>query len=545
MRALRKQARMTFLAVVFQLSAIIAAWESQSLAQDTVRTAWRVTVPIGASYYAQSAQAEMFTHFDTDGFGNFYASSHASRESNVVIIKYSSVGDLLWSRTHGDFGLVWADVRAMAIDSSGTCVLAGIGSVFPDTGGHGYLLSVDPEGNTNWFRWTGDLNPSGCEFIAQKLLSDDTGNIYYLGSPFENWTCEGFGYATAKFFANGDTAWVRILHIPRRSYDYPHDIAVDKAKNVYVTGSTFGGNLLSNRFDYLVVKYLEDGTMAWTSQLDMSDLGEPFALVIDDEMNVYVTGEITSLIPGQGYGTAKLNCDGDSLWTRYLPAKYRSNRGPKRVVIDSHGDIVICGGGFADGEYGLFTVKYSPAGDTVWTRTEHFNGIPSFAGWDYALTFDLDSNDNVYVTGQSVPQVSIPRSFVIVSVKYDSRGERQWFHFYDATGDNNFSDYPRFITAQHTPDVFVGGISQLPDDQWELGLFKLSQVYRCGDVDGSGEVTVADAVSLVQYLFADGAAPMDLHSGDLNGDGKANITDAVYLIHHVFAGGPALCAASR
>lgn len=533
------------LGVMLPLSTIIATWGSQSLAQDTVRTSWRATIPIGASVYAPSMQAEVFTHFDTDSFGNIYAASHASREANLVIIKYSSAGDLLWLKTHADFGLVWADVRAMAIDSSGTCVLAGIGSVFPDTGGHGYLLSVDPEGNSNWLEWTSDLNPSGCEFIPQKILSDATGNIYYLGYNFDNWTCTGFGYATAKFFPNGDTAWVRILHTPSQPYDYPHDIALDKAKNVYVTGSTFGGDYQTNRFDFLVVKYLEDGTLAWTSQLDMSDLGEPFALIVDDELNVYVTGEITSLVPGQGFGTAKLNRDGDSVWTRYLPAKYRPNQGPKKLAIDRRGDIVICGGGFADGEYGLFTVKYSPAGDTVWTRTEHFNGIPSSSGWDYALTFDLDSSDNIYVTGQSVPQASPPRSLDIVSVKYDSHGDRQWFHFHDAGGDNNFSDYPKFITAQHTPDVFVGGISQLPDDQWELGLFKLSQVYRCGDVDGSGEVTVADAVSLVQYLFADGAAPMDLHSGDLNGDGKANITDAVYLIHHVFAGGPAPCAMCR
>ncbi len=65
--------------------------------------------------------------------------------------------------------------------------------------------------------------------------------------------------------------------------------------------------------------------------------------------------------------------------------------------------------------------------------------------------------------------------------------------------------------------------------------------YRCGDADGSDVVNISDAVYLINYVFAGGAAPAPIESGDVNLDGLITISDAVYLINHIFAGGPAPC----
>ena len=67
--------------------------------------------------------------------------------------------------------------------------------------------------------------------------------------------------------------------------------------------------------------------------------------------------------------------------------------------------------------------------------------------------------------------------------------------------------------------------------------------YGCGDADGDGTITIADAVFLVNYIFAGGAAPSPYVSGDADCDGSINIADAVYLINYIFAGGAAPCAA--
>lgn len=65
--------------------------------------------------------------------------------------------------------------------------------------------------------------------------------------------------------------------------------------------------------------------------------------------------------------------------------------------------------------------------------------------------------------------------------------------------------------------------------------------YLCGDADGSGQISISDAIFVVSYVFAGGAAPEPLASADVDVSGAVNISDAVYLINYIFAGGAAPC----
>ncbi len=60
----------------------------------------------------------------------------------------------------------------------------------------------------------------------------------------------------------------------------------------------------------------------------------------------------------------------------------------------------------------------------------------------------------------------------------------------------------------------------------------------CGDANGSGSINISDAVFIINYIFAGGAAPNPLCLGDANGTGSVNISDAVYIINFIFGGGP-------
>ena len=64
----------------------------------------------------------------------------------------------------------------------------------------------------------------------------------------------------------------------------------------------------------------------------------------------------------------------------------------------------------------------------------------------------------------------------------------------------------------------------------------------CGDMDGSGEINISDAVYLINYIFSHGPAPQDTRSGDIDCDGAVTIADAVYLINYIFSHGAAPCA---
>lgn len=63
----------------------------------------------------------------------------------------------------------------------------------------------------------------------------------------------------------------------------------------------------------------------------------------------------------------------------------------------------------------------------------------------------------------------------------------------------------------------------------------------CGDVNGSGNIDIADAVFLINYIFASGPAPVP-GTSDFSCDGSTDIADVVWLVNYIFAGGPAPCA---
>ena len=51
-----------------------------------------------------------------------------------------------------------------------------------------------------------------------------------------------------------------------------------------------------------------------------------------------------------------------------------------------------------------------------------------------------------------------------------------------------------------------------------------------GDANGDGEVTISDAVAIVNYVFGNQSVGFNLNAADVNGDGKVTITDAVALV---------------
>ena len=57
--------------------------------------------------------------------------------------------------------------------------------------------------------------------------------------------------------------------------------------------------------------------------------------------------------------------------------------------------------------------------------------------------------------------------------------------------------------------------------------------YTLGDVDASGEITVADVVQTARYILNYNPEPFIFDAADINGDGKITITDVVKIAHLV------------
>ncbi len=87
-------------------------------------------------------------------------------------------------------------------------------------------------------------------------------------------------------------------------------------------------------------------------------------------------------------------------------------------------------------------------------------------------------------------------------------------------------------------DIFVG------EEDGGVNFFRRDGgvIYRAGDADGNGVLSISDAVRLVNYIFANALAPSPLLNGDANCSGLVSLTDVVFLVNFIFASGPAPCA---
>jgi murein DD-endopeptidase MepM/ murein hydrolase activator NlpD len=77
------------------------------------------------------------------------------------------------------------------------------------------------------------------------------------------------------------------------------------------------------------------------------------------------------------------------------------------------------------------------------------------------------------------------------------------------------------------------------DDAQRLQYSPPAPVFRRGDVNASGTVDIADAVSLLGCLFQGGACPTCPDAADANDDGANDLSDSIHILAWLFLGGPA------
>ena len=84
----------------------------------------------------------------------------------------------------------------------------------------------------------------------------------------------------------------------------------------------------------------------------------------------------------------------------------------------------------------------------------------------------------------------------------------------------------------HVTEVLNGKVKVVPQ----------VSIFLRGDANGDYGVDVADAVSILGYLFADGSAPSCLDALDANDDGLADIADPITILNTLFTPGTYIAA---
>jgi poly(3-hydroxybutyrate) depolymerase len=491
---------------------------------------------------------------------------------DVFVVKLTPDGNHKWARSIG--GTDSDDVRDVAIDKHGRIYLTGSFRGAPDfdpTDGvdqraaiHGadvFVTSLDPYGGYLWTRTIGGLGTQ----LGEAIDVDDAGTIFMAGdfvSTVDFDPTDGVDLHTA----NGNVYDVFVTSLTRSGdYNWTYtfggpdddeliDLALDEARNVYVTGgfelttdfdSGIGSDVRTavGGSDVFVTKLLADGSYVWTRAFGGpgADYGYGVAATGDD---LFVAGSFQGTIDLDPSGAAdlltsvggddaflfRLGSDGSYIWTDRVGGA--SSDLPLGITVDMDGMVYYTGAfhGLVDfnptvtatdfrqavGAFDMFLGKWGPEQFITdhAPPTSSVTGLPAtlastrflvrWSGEDDAGGSGIGSYD-VYVAENGGPPTlwrdgatSTQETFVGVAGRH--------YAFFSVATDNTGN---------------VESLGASPDAETTLSLVE-------GDFSADNRVGLIDLAILRGHFGSTGDAA--IANGDLDGNGTIDRLDLARFV---------------
>jgi len=417
---------------------------------------------LGGNGYVNSNAIEI------DGNGNIYTTGSFLRDSSDfdpgtgvynMISSDTLYGDAFVSRldANGNFDFAYSMGSAYNKQDQGTALLADannnifIAGYFfdttdfnPDPNTTNNLLSagqsdgfISKLNSNNILQWA-KKNGGGNRDTYEAIALDNDGNIYTTGI----WMNDFIVY---KFDSQGDTLWTK-RYAPTSQVAIGNDIAVDDSGNVYVTGYSWGMNILptNGNEDAFVMKFDTDGNLVWAKSFGGTSREFGNGLVLDGSGSLYVTGLFSGTVDfnpstasadtffmtsagDRDVYVLKLTTNGDFVWT--LRGGGTGTDAGGNIVIDGTGAIYITGSFNNTADFGstiltsaggtdAFFAKLNSSGNFLWAKQ-----IGGTGSVDAIRGITIVASDDIYLTGTFIETVDLDPDngqFIAYSAKTSS-----------------------------------------------------------------------------------------------------------------------------
>ncbi len=275
--------------------------------------------------------------------------------------------------------------------------------------------------------------------VGDGIVVDSTGNAYVSGqttstnfptkNPFRAANAGGFDAFVTKLSPTG-SALVYSTYLGGNGYDYAYGIALDSARNAYVTGYTHSTNFPTKNpfqgvypggyYTAFVTKLSPTGSaLVYSTYLGGSYADVAYGIAVDSTGNAYVTGSTGSANfptknPFQGVSAGnfdafvtKLSPTGSALvYSTYLGGN--SVDAAYGIALDSAGNAYVTGythsttfptkNPFQPAHaFDAFVTKLSPTGSALVYSTY----LGGSNGSDIGYGIAVDSTGHAYVSGQT------------------------------------------------------------------------------------------------------------------------------------------------
>ncbi|HEY6951017.1 MAG TPA: SBBP repeat-containing protein, partial [Bacteroidota bacterium] len=379
-----------------------------------------------------------------DGSGNFFIVGTAKStvflgSEDIVTIKYDATGNWQWTRLYNGTGNYTDAGLAVTADASGNSYVVGK-SAATGSGNFDYItIKYNSTGDTVWTR---RFDMAGGTDYASAVAVDGSGNVFVTGT-----VTDGGGYydaMTIKYNSSGDSLWASVLTAGNSANEQGCGIGLDNSGNVFVSGTA----ALTGSTAAFLAKYNTSGTMQWdTTYASTANYTNTVIGMITSTTGTNVVFGTTSAqgSSSRDYLVLKYDSSENFLWSANYASSDNSGDGATAIAVDDSGYIYATGSVFTalGGLDDIYTVKLSPAGDTLWSKK--YDG----GSTDIGRAIAVDAQGNVYVAGETYQS-----AWKVVTIKYNRTGVQQWAQVYTAGGGG---DTPNAIALDASSNVIVTG----------------------------------------------------------------------------------------
>ncbi|HTL82089.1 MAG TPA: T9SS type A sorting domain-containing protein [Bacteroidia bacterium] len=363
-----------------------------------------------------------------------------SGSDDFYLSKYTSFGNLIWTRKEGSIGDDYAiSVSCDAVGNSyvtgyfiSDTLIIGTDTMINHTSSYSdiFLAKYDQNGNPVWAQSFG----GGSWDIGQSVWVDvNSGNVYLAGCYYDSTLTLGtYNFANAgaydillaKFDPNGNVIWAD--HSGGISNDMGNAVTTDNNGNVFISGGfmsasiSFGTGTLVNANasipDIFVAKYDANGTNLWAHRAGGTDNDHSVCVAADLSGSVYVSGHFHSTsfpfasgnVVNHGMGDfylLKYDANGNEMWGRSAGGMMHDFG--YAVAVDGNNDIYVSGMFNSDtvfvgadmvlnsspGTQDMILMKFDQFGNNLWALSAGGTGD------DELNSIAIDDLNAVYLTG--------------------------------------------------------------------------------------------------------------------------------------------------
>ncbi len=293
--------------------------------------------------YYDGGENEMGYGIALDHDGNIIVAGYCGNdtiEQQCLLVKFSPEGNFLWERKYRHWDM--DAYTGVVIDDDNNIIVAGYCYTYSGGGRYiGLIQKYDATGNFIWgklYDWVSDFYAiaqlPGGDFIV-------TGTDTTLRPML-----------TVRLDSLGDTIWTRRDTVSGFSLGAGSDIALDSSGNIIVAG------YLSHVLDYnlAIVKYTQDGDTVWTRELNFTPWDWAGGVATDVMGDIFILGNRGMSLDSIDGVLVKYTESGDTLWATFYDGGYDDRFFP--VVVNTDGNPIVSGSSHNGTDYDIVTIKY-------------------------------------------------------------------------------------------------------------------------------------------------------------------------------------------